>query len=312
MNVYILLNTVGGGSKRDVLKIFGKGIEDTDKSITVTYYGGIPQVLQCDVLVMGCFFNKFKKDVIDRQGGKTKYRQDVYNLNSDKKWIFLDGDPTNGVITGPHSTELNYRRVSLNSIYPGDALYLTDNYSSDRWDKMIKNKNIDVLPWRTTGEHILLLLQSTKLFSIKDVDLFKWINNTISEIRKYSKRLIVVRKKPTDPVDADDIDPMFLIKDPINNIRLSENKKLTDDLDNAWISVLYSTSAGVSSIIRGIPTYSGSPDSLTYDVSLENIRDIESCELPDRTEYFSKLGYMLWNLDDFREGIVWNRVKCKL
>lgn len=109
-------------------------------------------------------------------------------------------------------------------------------------------------------------------------------------------------------IENDDIDPKYLRNYPMNNFKFPENKSFKDHLYNAWISILYSILAEVSGVIRDIPTYNGSKYSVTYDISLKYLEYIENPSLlytlPDRDNYFNKLGYMLWSLDNMIKGIV--------
>lgn len=308
--IYVLMATVSNDpTKRNIFKVFGQSIQDPKWQV-IFYTGKAKKLLDANLIVIFSFFNQYKN-----VGSSTtvQYRRNIYNINKDARWLYFDGDPTNGVIGTKWNPNLSFYRISFQSPYADEAIYMTRNIENDskRWNNICKLKNINIKPWRTPlperSQYILLLLQSTTMYSMKDVDLYKWINNTLIELRKWTKRPIVIRMKKNEFNVGTKWREM--IRDPINNISMSKGNTLTQDLDGAWASLLYSTSACVASIICGVPVFCGHSSCLTYEISETDLSKIENPSMPDRTTYFNKLSYFIWNLDDFKSGICWKNIR---
>jgi hypothetical protein len=268
--------------KKNIIQHFAKGIKNHNVIISDNVK------IDCDIGVMFSYFNPITKIPVDR-----------YNIykNNNCRWIFIDSDPT---ISYNSKKMPIYYRVSLDSVYFNEAQFPNYNYDDKRWKKICQEKNIIIKPWRKTGDHILLLLQHDIGFSTKGIKLNKWINETISTIRKYSDRKIIIRYK---------INSMeYKIIDPINNFTISNPENpIFKDIENAWCAVHYSTTAALPCIMSGIPVFCGNESSIVYEVSNTDLSLIEDPKMPEREDYFNKLGYCLYNIEEFKDGTLWNR-----
>ena len=157
---------------------------------------------------------------------------------------------------------------------------------------------------------------------MKDVDLHQWVNSTIKIIRDSGcKRKIVIRlkcgkdklkvNKKKKYISYFHFDKEIKYHDPLNNIEFANKDKLglLKELENTWCSVVYSTSACVISIIKGIPVFYQSENTITSKVSSNNFSNIENPYMPDRNIFFREFSNQIWSLQEIKSGIVWKHIK---
>ena len=134
-----------------------------------------------------------------------------------------------------------------------------------------KGDELDILPWKKNGKHILIVPPSPWLCSWLNVDPEDLMNQSIKEIKKHTDREINIRhKKP---------------KGNYNPIPLEE------DIDNAWAVVSFQSSVAVRAINRGVPSFlMKSGYSVSEPMSLLDLSKIEKPYYPDnRYEWLSNI-----------------------
>jgi hypothetical protein len=257
-------------------------------------------VLDCDVaLIQGFVHNdgkqmphlNLRKSAIDRQ-----YKNGKRSLVVDSN-LFLYVNKTN---------PLHYLRYSLDGVFPTTGFYFDKDINPLRWQKISRNLNLNLKPWRTSGNHILLCLQRNGGWSMGGFSSIDWMNLTIANIRKYSNRPIVVRAHPGDKKIKS------ILKINHKNVSLSTKENLVDDLRGAWATVVYNSSPSVASIIEGVPAFltdSVPQHSQSFDVANIDISNIENPVIPDRQAWVEKLAMCHWNFDELKSGEAWQFFK---
>jgi hypothetical protein len=89
---------------------------------------------------------------------------------------------------------------------------------------------------------------------------------------------------------------------------LSDKENLTDDLKNAWASVVYNSSPSVASLIEGVPTFLTDlqPEhSQSFGVANTDISRIEDPIITDRQLWAEKLAMCHWKFDELKSGEAW-------
>jgi len=232
----------------------------------------------------------FRKQILDSQKIKMK-RTIIIDSN-----LFLYADPGN---------TKGYLRYSYDGIFPNTGEYCNDIPNPARWEKIKQDLRIDLKPWRTNGNHILLCLQRNGGWSMKGLDVVKFFQNTVNEVRRYSNRPIVVRTHPGDRKAA--IYSQYLKG---KNVTLSNKKTLVDDLRDAWCTVVYNSSPSVASVIEGIPTFVLDTEySQAAPVANLNLNNIENPNMPERLEWVQKLAQCHWNDADLVSGAAWQHMR---
>ena len=257
-------------------------------------------VLDCDVaLIQGFVHNdgkqmphlNLRKSAIDRQ-----YKNGKRSLVVDSN-LFLYVNKTN---------PLHYLRYSFDGVFPTTGFYFDKDIDPSRWAKISRDLNLNLKPWRTSGNHILLCLQRNGGWSMGGFSSIDWMNTTIANIRKYSNRPIVVRAHPGDKKIKS------ILKINHKNVSLSTKENLVDDLKDAWATVVYNSSPSVASIIEGVPAFltdSIPQHSQSFNVANTDISNIENPVMLDRQAWVERLSMCHWNFDELKSGEAWQFFK---
>lgn len=254
-------------------------------------------VLPCDVALIQGFVHEHGKNaphlLLRRQAIDLQKRNNKRSLIVDSN-LFLYADPGN---------TKTYLRYSFDGVFPTTGFYFDKDIDPSRWQKISQRLNLNLKPWRTQGENILICLQRNGGWSMQGVSTIEWLNKTIEQIRTYSKkRHIVVRGHPGDKKTLQSL--MINHK----NVSVSRNDRLVDDLRNSWATVVYNSSPSVASIIEGVPAFLTDPhpeNSQSYAVSNIGLDRLEDPLLPDRQSWIEKLSMCHWSFDELKSGEAW-------
>lgn len=241
---------------------------------------------------------KLRNDVITNQLKNKKY---VLAVDSN---LFLYATPGN---------PLHYLRYSFNGVFPNTGIYCDTEIDPNRWQSISENLNIPLKDYRTNGSHILLCLQRNGGWSMGNFDVQDWAINTITELRKYTDRKIVLRGHPGDKAAKEYLDPAnskCRIKD-FKNIEFSKfEKTLLEDLKGAWAVVNHNSSPTVGAAIEGYPIFVTDPTrSQCKDIANLNISQIENPVMPDRQRWVERLSMFHWNFEELKSGECWQHMK---
>jgi hypothetical protein len=200
----------------------------------------------------------------------------------------------------------SYLRFSLDGVFPTSGNYFTDNVDPGRWQQIKKDIGFDLQPWRSNGNHILICLQRNGGWSMGGLDVIKWCNQTILELKRYTDRPIVVRAHPGDKK----VRQYLKLSHP--NVSISNKEDILDDFSNAWATITYNSSPGVASAIEGVPVFVTDPNS-RHSQALEvcnlNLSMIETPLMPDRQKWIEKISMSHFNFNDLKAGHAWDIIK---
>jgi hypothetical protein len=212
--------------------------------------------------------------------------------------LFLYADPKN---------TKTYLRYSFDGIFPTTGFYFDKDIDPTRWQKISTNLNIRLMPYRTSGSHILICLQRNGGWSMKGLNVQSWLDQTILKIRQYSSRPILVRMHPGDKKIKQ------VLKINHRNVTVSpQERPLIVDLKNAWATVVHNSSPSVASVIEGVPTFLTDPYpeySQSCEVANKDLAKIENPDMLDRQAWVERLSMCHWNFDELRSGEAWNFFK---
>jgi hypothetical protein len=225
---------------------------------------------------------------------------------------FVVGIDSNLFLYANTENPLHYLRYSFNGISPLNGIYCDSEIDPSRWQRISTNLNVVLKDYRTAGNHILLCAQRNKGWSMGEVDVQDWILKTISEIRKYSDRPIVVRLHPGDK----ETKRIFKAGAPLCRVKfdygvtLSHYENLLDDLTNCWAAINYNSSPVVGAAIEGIPIFVTDPlSSQCRDVANTDLSQIENPLLLDRRPWVERLSMFHWNFDELKSGECWAHMR---
>lgn len=300
------------------------------KFTAVAYYSGIPernnnpekpQILDNFILgvkssgddaIAHTGFNLINADVALIQGfvhehGKSaphlRLRRQVidHQKKLNKKSLIVD---SNLFLYADKGNTNRYLRYSFDGVFPTTGFYFDKDVDSTRWDNLSSKLNIRLKPWRQQGDNILVCLQRNGGWSMRGLDVQTWLDQTIMQIRKYSKnRPIVVRLHPGDKKMP------RMIRINHKNVIISRRSTLQEDLQNAWATIVYNSSPAVASAIEGVPVFLTDPHpeySQASSIANIDLSKLESPEMPEREDWVQRLAMCHWNFDELRSGEAWN------
>ena len=284
--------------KIDLLKFFSQGVKAYgDNAIDVTTHSYCP----ADVGVIqgwlgpgnttGSNHLVLRNRVIQTQLASKKY---VVAVDSN---LFLYANKQN---------PLHYLRYSFDGVFPTTGFYFDTNIDSTRFKQISQDLNISVKPYRKNGDHILFCLQRNGGWSMAGYAVNNWLHDTITKIRQFTNRHIVVRAHPGDKK----IKQILKINYP--NVSLSTKESLIEDLKNCWATVVYNSSPAVASIIEGVPSFITDPEpqhSQSYAVANTDLSLIEQPRLTERQNWLDKLCMSHWKFEEIKNGNAWNFFK---
>ena len=160
--------------------------------------------------------------------------------------------------------------------------------------------NLKIEPWRKKGESILVASSSdtmTRWATGMSVD--DWEQHTVSYLKKYTKRPIVVRRKPraegTSGPDA---------------AKLAKIKDFKYILDDVFAVVTTVSMCVVESLIKGVPSFC-SPYSAANQVSRTDLSLIETPLYPDREPWFNHIAYCQFTHKEIELGVAYECLNKK-
>jgi hypothetical protein len=189
--------------------------------------------------------------------------------------------------------------------------------SPDRW-KLLEAKGVRLQPWRTKGEHILLIGQTVNGLSSQDTNIYEWYAKTIKKIREVTDRPIVFRHHPRiskirehgSRVSKDVAALEKAIGKAKNFSRSDPSKYLMErDLENAWAAVSYTSNAAVTAVLHGIPTITCHESNMAWEVSGHDLSEIERPACPDRQVWTYKMAYAQWTCGEMQDGSCWAHLR---
>ena len=222
-------------------------------------------------------------------------------INNGKKALIVDSN----LFLAYDSGNVNrYLRYSFNGVFPTTGFYFDTDVDPNRWTKISSKLGIQMKPWRTSGNHILVCLQRNGGWSMRGYNSVQWANDTIATLREITDRPIIVRGHPGDKKTR--YFPQH------KDVFLSSNPSILQDLQGAWATVLYNSSPSVVSAIEGVPVFLTDPQpehSQSHEVSNTKIKRINDPKLLDREDWVKKLAMCQWNFEELASGEAWRHFR---
>ena len=144
---------------------------------------------------------------------------------------------------------------------------------------------------KTRGSKILLCPPSDKVMQFYNLNLDKWMEETISEIKSKTNRPIEIRLKPA------------------RHERVTTNT-IWQALDDAYCLVTFNSIAATEALLYSVPAIALAPNAATV-LCNTSINDIENLYLPTKEEtvqFAAHLSYCQFTIREMRNGTAWNIV----
>ena len=291
MKVGVFLETINYPHYRMCLEQFALGL----KKCGVDYFTADSKTFSpCDVAI---FYGAWKNRTTPRH----VMRKYIYD--SGMPFIALETPLLGRILTD----RPRYLRAGVGHFVNTLGNFNNKNKTSDRWNKLTADLNIDVKPWRNYGQYILLALQQPDDGSLLGANISKWAYDTVLEIRRYSNRPIVIRAHPK-PRQYD----MDLIRKAceVSDVTYASPNAVTmkQHLQSAWATVTYTSGLAIDSVVSGVPAYGMSPGSFVYDLE-HDLSTIGNPKTYDRSQWLNDMAYTQWTPDEMAEGLPWLHLK---
>ncbi len=199
-------------------------------------------------------------------------------------------------------------KVGLNGINR-DGYFHMGNNNSLRSESLA----LEIKPWRTDGEYILICGQHDKSLQWQDMpSMSNWFLSTYDKIRKHTSRPILFRAHPRCNLPE--------IERGLKNVYRQQPKQLPgtyDDYDmgfnNIWATISYNSNPGIHSIINGVPAFVGT-SSLAYDVGndINCLQDIEQPHMGARQSWLNNYAHTEHTIEEISQGIPLKHLTSKL
>ena len=244
----------------------------------------------------------------------------IFNIveNSNKPWIVVEGPLfRKNHVKHPHQGA--YYRWSWYSYFRDVGNYCNQNSPGDRWQRIQKEQNIEIHPWKKNrGDYILLMLQRPGDTSLGPMLKYygsyeNFVTCTICNIRKYTKRPIKIRLHPQNHNGQLQLLHTVL---KFSDVSISDHSEwishksveggdgLEKDIQGSWAVIGFNSNSLTESACFGIPTWSLHGSSMAWEVSHYYLRDLETPNLNiDRTQWLHNLGYTSWRQDEVIAGM---------
>ena len=199
-------------------------------------------------------------------------------------------------------------KVGINGVNR-EADFANQTFDGERWKKL----NIELKPWRSTGDTIIICGQHHRSHQWRNNPTMNlWFEQQINEIRKHTDRPIVIRPHPRNPTGFDISKWKNVTKVlPQRDYNTVDDTDFKETLKQAWAVVNYSSNPAMMSVFNGIPVFV-SEQSLCYDVGNTSLSNINNPAMPDRSNWANKLAYTEWTTDEIKQGLPWERIKKRL
>jgi hypothetical protein len=204
-------------------------------------------------------------------------------------------------------SEHEWHRYSLDTVYPDSGTYFFQDLDRSKWQRFSDWHNAPLKPWRTTGNHVMILCQRPKGFNMF-LDQDTWLEKTVDKIRKHTQRPIMIRMHPGDGTRFKQIEKIQ--KRYGTTVAISEHANIRDALVNCWCTVGINSTPNVVAAIEGVPGYvEDTRRSWAADVAFTDLAQIENPALPDRTEWAHKIANIHWSNQEVISGQLWSAIK---
>lgn len=180
-----------------------------------------------------------------------------------------------------------YFRITKNALMHDGA----GGHGSGRLTQLRKNFPVEMTPWRTTGNHIVIATQSDLFCRLKlGIGREAWAALVTSHLERHTDREIVVCNKPErGELGWGD----------------AHAPTLEATLNGAWCLVTHSSSAGVKAACDGVPVIALAP-SMFSSLGAVTLADIETPPMPDwRLRWLENLAANQWAKGEISDGTCW-------
>lgn len=223
------------------------------------------------------------------------------HLTLGKRVVYIDkGYITVRAPVGNRLSRAFYYKVSLDGFQP--LKYLDSvKRPGDRWETLQRTHGNKLHPWRRRGRKVVWLGPSQKYCDFHNLgDAHEYSSAIIRRLNKRTTKPIVYRPKHS-----------WTEARSLPGAVLSQGKRITEDLEEAWAFATHGSNSSVQAILHGIPVLVFGPaitDRLA-EHDIERLDDIACPSYDDRLQWLFDICYWQWTMAEMHEGQTWNTLR---
>lgn len=146
--------------------------------------------------------------------------------------------------------------------------------------------DIEIQPWRTRGEHVLLCPQSDEFMRVCAGYSGSWVEHAKSALALDTRRELRVRPWSPD--------------------KTRWYQTLGADLENCWALVTYSSASAITAMLAGVPAIVTAGDCISAGLTSRLFSNIERPLMPqNRERWAAVVADNQWTVEEMRSGLAW-------
>lgn len=182
-------------------------------------------------------------------------------------------------------------------------------YEENRWSKF----NIECKDWKTDGEFITIFTQrpdSQQWLGMPSIQ--EWVTNHIEDVKQYTDKPIVIRPHPRDRLTKWGFLTKFkdvYFDTPQMLMNTYDGYNHEEIMNRTYCAINHSSGPSIQAVLDGVKVLC-SQDSLAWDVSIQDVSNInQDCNI-NRQEWLDKIAHTEFFIDELAEGVCWANL-CK-
>ena len=309
MKVLVAENTTNKSYKQKVIHSFSEGLSKHKDEATILDGETMPDTSDLESNHVGVYY------------GVCKTQRSNYDMRQQIKQVMDHYLEKRVIIETPliDRKRINTEfRIGINGNLRQNAIWAWHTVDPDRVKKFYAKRNFDthIEFKKQRGDKIFLALQNYDDLATQGVDLYEWAKTTINQIRLYTDRQIIVRSNPHH--SKQETESLYAFKnkiDTLENVEFQYSGRRTNSIplgqviDEAWCLICHSSGAAVDAVIKGIPVFSLSEQSMAWEVSNHDLSTIENPKPLDTSNWFKKIAMVQYSVDEFASGECWSYIR---
>lgn len=221
--------------------------------------------------------------------GRMRGNQQVWDeyRNSNRSVIVLEV----GMLQRGNTWKLGLNGVN-NTAYP---------WANNHDDSRANQLGLELKPWTNSGDNIIVCTQRTDSEQwLGQSELNQWIIDTVSTIKQFSDRKVLVRPHPR--FIPKKLPSTINIQLPRSILGTYDSFDFANGILDAWAVVNHNSGPGTQAILNGVPAFVGTT-SLASPVANFDLADIEKPLRPERQQWLNDLAYTEWTIKEIQQGL---------
>lgn len=192
-----------------------------------------------------------------------------------------------------------YHKVVVNSRHP-ESYFQSTVHSADRFNRF----GLRVEDWKWSGKHILIAGMGDKGARAEGYAPQEWETWAINELRKYTKRALLYRPKPS----WREAKPLAYAGYSKETPAQDKEKGLKKALVDCYAVVTHHSNVAVDALVQGIPTFCWK--GVAACMSSQDLSTIESPHYPEgRQQWCNDIAHTQWSIREMSQGHAWKYLK---